>query len=81
MINYTIQDIFQMYGPKYIEKHKLSQEQWKVYNAIIKCKTKQLGYHTITCQKCGETISAYNSCRNRHCPMCQSYAREEWIQK
>lgn len=80
MINYTIQDIFQNYGEDYIKKHKLSNEQWKVFNAIIKCKTKELGYHTITCSKCGETISTYNSCRNRHCPMCQSYAREKWIQ-
>ena len=78
---YTIQDLFQTYGSKYTKKHKLSKEQWKVYNAITKCKTKELGYHTITCQKCGETIYGYNSCRNRHCPMCQSYAREKWIQK
>lgn len=81
MSNYTIQEIFQIYGPEYIKKHKLSNEQWKVYNAIMKCKTKELGYHTITCKECGETIYGYNSCRNRHCPMCQSYAREKWIQK
>lgn len=78
--NPTIQDIFQTYGPDYIKKHKLSFEQWKVYNAIINCKTNNLGIHMITCSKCGETITGYNSCRNRHCPMCQSYAREKWIQ-
>jgi len=81
MNNYTIQDIFIKYGSDYIKKHKLSKEEWKVYNAITKCKTKELGYHTITCEKCGETINSYNSCRNRHCPMCQSYAREKWIEK
>lgn len=81
MSNYTIQEIFQTYGPEYIKKHKLSNEQWKVYNAIMKCKTKELGYHTITCQECGKTVYGYNSCRNRHCPMCQSYAREKWINK
>ena len=32
---YTIQNIFQKYGPEYIKHHKLSKEQWKVYNAII----------------------------------------------
>ena len=79
MCNYTIQDIFVLFIDEYIKNHKLSNEQWKVVNAILKCKTKELGYHTITCKECGETIYGYNSCRNRHCPMCQSYAREKWI--
>lgn len=77
----SIQDIFLMYGEEYIKTHKLSKEQWKVYNAIINCKTKKLGMHTITCEHCGESIIGFNSCRNRHCPMCQSYARERWIEK
>lgn len=81
MNNYTLQDIFQLYGPGYIENHKLSVEQWKVYNGIIKCKTPELGFHTITCKECGETYSSFNSCRNRHCPMCQTYAKEKWIEK
>lgn len=79
MSNYTIQDIFIKFFNEYKRKHKLSKDEWKVVNAILKCKTKELGYHTITCKKCGETIYGYNSCRNRHCPMCQSYAREKWI--
>ena len=82
MLNkYTIQDIFTKYGNEYIKKHKLSKEEWKVFNAIINCKTIKLGMHTITCDKCGETYTSYNSCRNRHCPMCQSYKREKWIEK
>ena len=40
-----------------------------------------LGVHTITCEECGNTYISLNSCRNRHCPNCQSYAREKWIQK
>ena len=77
--NYTVQDIFQKFGTDYINQYNLSDEQWKVFNAIIKCKTKELGIHTITCSECGEVTIGYNSCRNRHCPMCQSYAREKWI--
>ena len=79
MPNNTIQEIFQKYGPEYIKYHKLSKEQWKVYNAIMNCKTKELGIHNITCKECGEVITGFNSCRNRHCPMCQAYARECWI--
>lgn len=80
MMEYRIQDIFREYGTEYIKTHKLSKEQWKVYNSIINCKTASLGIHTITCKKCGDTHTALNSCRNRHCPNCQSYAREKWIQ-
>ncbi len=81
MSKYTIQDIFIAYGDEYVKNHNLSKEQWKVYNAIINCGTKELGYHICTCEECGEEYFGYNSCRNRHCPMCQNYAREKWIQK
>ena len=79
--DFTIQYIFQTYGDEYIKTHNLSKEQWKVYNAIRNCGTKNLGYHICTCMECGEEYFGYNSCRNRHCPMCQSYQREKWIQK
>ena len=81
MMEFKIQDIFREYGPDFIKTHKLSKEQWKVYNAIISCKSQALGFHTITCDECGETHIALNSCRNRHCPNCQAYAREKWIAK
>ena len=67
MSKFSIQNIFQTYGPAYIKTHKLSHEQWKVYNSIINCKTEALGIHTITCEDCGDTHTALNSCRNRHC--------------
>lgn len=81
MSKFTIQDIFQQCGDDYIDKHNLSKEQWKVFNSIRNCGTKNLGYHICTCEECGEEYFGYNSCRNRHCPMCQNYAREKWIQK
>lgn len=40
---------------------------------------KELGYHICKCKDCGGEYFGYNSCRNRHYPMCQSYAREKWI--
>ena len=81
MSNYNIKSIFKIEGPNYIKKHKLSKEQWNVYNAILDCKTPKLGIHIITCDECGHRELAFNSCRNRHCPNCQSYAREKWIEK
>lgn len=81
MAKYTIQDIFKRYGLEYTKNHKLSKEQWKVFNAILNCKTSILGIHTTTCLECGEVFTSFNSCRNRHCPMCQAYKREKWIEK
>ena len=81
MAKHTIQEIFQMYGAEYTKNNKLSQDEWKVYNAIMKCKTGKLGHHYIQCNDCDDVTVGLNSCRNRHCPMCQSYAREKWIEK
>ena len=81
MSKYTIQDIFLKYGDEYIKNNKLSEEQWKVFNSIRNCKTRNIGYHISICNDCGEEYYDYTSCRNRHCPMCQNYAREKWIQK
>jgi len=81
MSKFTIQNIFNTYGDEYIKNHNLSKEQWNVFNAIRNCGTKELGFHISVCSECGEEYFGYNSCRNRHCPMCQNYAREKWIQK
>ncbi len=31
------------------------------------------------CPNCGDTRISYNSCRNRHCPKCQTLSKERWI--
>lgn len=81
MSKFTIQDIFNLYGNEYIKNNNLPKQEWKVFNSIRNCGTKNLGYHICTCKECGEEYFGYNSCRNRHCPICQNYAREKWIQK
>jgi hypothetical protein len=48
-------------------------------SAIEKCRTSALGGHVDECDVCGYQRISYNSCRNRHCPKCQSLAREEWL--
>lgn len=74
-----VQDIIQKYGKEYKEKHKMMPHVAKAMGAIEKCRTKELGYHEDKCDECGYTKISYNSCRNRHCPKCQSIAREKWI--
>src|SRR5256884_1305018 len=48
-------------------------------SAIARCRTVALGGHVARCENCAQTIIAYNSCRNRHCPKCQGAAAKEWL--
>lgn len=76
-----IQDIFLKHGENYRKHHKLPLHKLKVISAIEKCRTSALGSHSDECSECGYTKISYNSCRNRHCPKCQTLAKERWIDK
>jgi len=77
-----VADIIRSTGRDFIERncHWLRWIHLKVLRAIVRCRTAALGGHIDECTGCGHraTIS-YNSCRNRHCPKCQTGARERWI--
>lgn len=77
-----VADIFHRYGNRYRQNHKvgLSPEQSKVMGAIEACRTKALGGHLEQCDRCKFKRNAFNSCRNRHCPKCQSLARTKWVE-
>ena len=47
---------------------------------IVACRTEALGGHLDVCSKCNSSRPSYNSCRNRHCPKCQSLAQARWIE-
>ena len=49
--------------------------------AVETCRTAELGGHLKQCDMCGFEHPSYNSCRNRHCPKCQSLAKVQWLQK
>src|SRR5262245_8192436 len=74
-------DIFREYGPAYRQTHKLSREQLCAMRAIEICRTARLGGHADKCDSCGNIRISYNSCRNRHCPKCQSLAKAEWLEE
>jgi len=48
--------------------------------AIERCRTAALGGHLERCSACGFERPAYDSCRNRHCPKCQSVAKAKWLE-
>jgi hypothetical protein len=74
-------DIFRHYGDHYRKTHCLSAAHRKVMRAVETCRTAELGGHLKQCDTCGFEHPTYNSCRNRHCPKCQSLAKAQWLQK
>lgn len=93
-------DIFRQQGPGYRARHRLPVEHLKVMRAVETCRTAVLGGHVERCGqcRCGQCALeriAYNSCRNRDCPKCQTRvsrlgcpdsgvqtrAKEQWLQR
>ncbi|RWD79560.1 MAG: IS91 family transposase [Mesorhizobium sp.] len=77
-----VADVFRRYGAAWHEQHgaSLSTERRAAMTAIERCRTAALGGHVEQCDRCGEWRIAYNSCRSRNCPKCQSLARADWIE-
>jgi len=76
---HDIADIFRHAGQRFLATFGASHEQIKVMNKIITCRTAALGGHIDDCPDCGYQKNAYNSCRNRHCPKCQTMTKEKWL--
>jgi hypothetical protein len=75
-----VADIFQQHGAAYRAANPLPLGQLCVMRAVEVCRTATLGGHLEECDHCAYTRNAYNSCRNRHCPKCQSLARAKWLE-
>lgn len=79
---WEVADVFRRYGETYRNNHgaSLSTAQRRVMTAIEVCRTAALGGHLERCDQCGQERNCYNSCRDRHCPKCQSLARAKWLE-
>ncbi len=75
----AIQDIFQQFYQEYRQLYSPNRQQAKAIGSIRSCRTAVLGGHAYECNHCGHTVVRYNSCRNRHCPLCQSMNRAVWV--
>jgi hypothetical protein len=78
---WEVADVLRRGGRRFLDRyrHLLTWPQVKVLNAIARCRTAALGGHRDQCDRCGQQTISYNSCRNRHCPKCQTNARERWL--
>ncbi len=74
-----VADVFRIYGSDYRQNNYLSSDKFKAMRHIEMCRTAALGGHTEVCNHCGFEKNAYNSCRDRHCPKCQTLVKEKWL--
>jgi hypothetical protein len=77
-----VADIFRAWAGRFIEHSpiRISWPQHKVMRAIERCRTAALGRHRDRCSRCEHDLGfSFNSCRNRHCPKCQTEARNRWV--
>ena len=75
-----IQKIIEIGMKEYLEKNRVVGYKQKVMKAIKNCKREEMGAHKYVCDECGYEEIAYNSCRNRHCPNCQTGKKIKWIE-
>jgi len=78
---FEVADVIRTAGSRFRERASLTWPQSKVLDAIARCRTAALGGHRDQCSNCGHQAISYNSCRNRHCPKCQTNARDQWLAK
>ena len=78
-----VADVFHAHQHEFLQRWgpALSDQQRKVLRDIGLCRTAALGTHLERCDRCNYETVAYDSCRNRHCPKCQSSARDRWLLK
>ncbi len=78
---FEVADILRAQGDRFLDRYRSSFDfqQLKAFRAILRCRTAALGGHRDACPNCGHQAISYNSCRNRHCPKCQTQARQRWL--
>ena len=76
----TLAAVLRTFGSTYQSQHALSSAQARVWRAIVTCRTPALGGTVQQCDHCGREQRLFRSCGNRHCPQCQSGARDAWRQ-
>jgi hypothetical protein len=75
-----VADILRAYGDAYRASHPVSPEQAIVLRRLVACRTAALGGHVDSCDACGWVHVSYNSCRDRHCPKCQTTRQVAWLE-
>jgi len=78
-VKVELAEVFARHGAAYRATHPLVPVQYRAMRAVAACRTAALGGHLAQCDACGAQRYTYHSCRNRHCPKCQTLAKEHWL--
>ena len=76
-----LQAVFDRFLDDFKQHHPLSPDQERACHPIEQCRTEALGGLQQQCEHCGYETSQFYSCRDRHCPKCQSLARAKWLEQ
>ena len=78
---FEVADIIRAHGDSFVERNRswLTWFHLRILFAIEHCRTAVLGGHLDRCCQCGHEATSFNSCRSRHCPKCQTNARNRWL--
>jgi hypothetical protein len=77
-VGITLARVLEHFGRDYVRHHQLSAMHERVWRAIVSCRTPALGGQRMRCDGCSAEHWRWHSCRNRHCPTCQSRSRDQW---
>jgi hypothetical protein len=75
----TVNDIVRKYWTEYQNKYRVVEHERRVIRHIMQCRTPDMGARVQECDNCDYTLTLFNSCRDRNCPLCQSMKKEQWI--
>lgn len=74
-----VADVIRGCWESYNRAYALPPHVVKAVGHILRCRTAVLGGHIHRCDQCGSEVPVYNSCQTRHCPTCQTSAKEKWL--
>jgi len=76
-------EILRRHGAEYCARYqnRLPFRQLRAMRDIQDCRTPALGGQVYSCAPCGEERYTYHSCKNRHCPKCQSENAARWLER
>lgn len=76
-----VADVIRSCWGAYNRAQRLPPHVVKAVLHMLACRTAALGGHIHECDQCGSQVPMYNSCQDRHCPTCQTNAKEDWLAK
>ena len=75
----TIQALLRRHLARFAGEHPLSRDMLYAAQQLRDCRTAALGGHVNSCPDGHFHQIAYNSCRHRCCPQCNSLTRARWL--